>query len=200
MTLNPFYRIKILFLSSAILLSTFLCLKFSAIASEPTTRCTDLLLSGKTQSTLLPSGLLVEKTAITYRAVDPKFKDYSATGTLSFNGTLYLDFKLKEDFRRRSPLLRGKEQFDAIMAHFGDHVQQINGVWVEGDNLDIVNEYTSSRHRFSLLNAARKTWTAQQAFRHGFTVLTVIDTEGLPGRYSEILVNFRRPSDQEESP
>ncbi|MFF2396804.1 RHS repeat-associated core domain-containing protein [Nocardia sp. NPDC058114] len=107
---------------------------------------------------------------------------------LDENGTLTL---MVENHPELGSPLRGRQMFDEVMNHFGDRVQQVQGNWVYGDNLA---KFNSALENGATLNqAARETWTAQQAARYGFTRARIDQAvPELGGGYSSVSVTYRR--------
>lgn len=92
----------------------------------------------------------------------------------------------------RHPLLRGSEQFEDILRFFEGEYVGINALWYEGDNLAEFNRLTASGLKPE--EAARQTWTGQQALKHGFTDVKFEKPQrGSPGAYRQVSVYFDRP-------
>ncbi|AYF76305.1 hypothetical protein D7D52_23535 [Nocardia yunnanensis] len=107
---------------------------------------------------------------------------------LNENGTLSI---MMHNYPDLGSPLRGKQMFDEIMNHFGDRVHEIRGIWVYGDNLGGFNK--AVQDGATLVQAARSTWTAQQALRYGFGRIRIDDaTPRLDGDFDQVLVTFRR--------
>lgn len=68
-------------------------------------------------------------------------------------------------------------------------IKGVRGDWTSGDNLDTVNRLTAGG-QLSLEDAAKQTWTFQQAMRKGFARYQSIDAQGSPGQYSSVDVVF----------
>ena len=90
----------------------------------------------------------------------------------------------------RSAVLRGEEQFDLIMRHFGGSATSVRGAWAYGTNLEKFNMLV--REGKSVQDAARGTWTGEQAARFGFTQVTVRAIEGPQGMHTAVSVLFHR--------
>ncbi|MFL5814424.1 MAG: hypothetical protein ACJ763_12670 [Bdellovibrionia bacterium] len=133
---------------------------------------------------------LLDDTSYTVR--DPSYPGLVANGELT-DGRLLLSFVMvREQDGARSPRLRGSEQFDKIMAHFGDRVKIIGGSWTFGTNLQTFNELTAQG--MDLKSAALSTWTGKNAQRHGFTDVVIESIHGTPGHYHPVKVRFEKPS------
>jgi hypothetical protein len=133
---------------------------------------------------------LLDDTSYTVR--DPSFPGLVANGELT-DGRLLLSFVMvREQDGARSPLLKGSEQFDKIMAHFGDRVKVVLGSWTFGNNLETFNELTGQG--MDIKSAALKTWTGKNAQRHGFTEVVVESINGTPGHYYPVKVRFEKPA------
>jgi len=94
--------------------------------------------------------------------------------------------------------VRGREFFDAMMSHFGESIECIEGDWSDATrgfvaNLDEFNTQTAAG--VSQENAARRTWTGRMAKRHGYDSITIEHAlpKGAAGHYREVFVRFRRP-------
>lgn len=120
-----------------------------------------------------------------------------AEGAIQMNSDrkprLALNFKTRVG-DTRSPFLKGAEQFDSILRFFEGEYVGINAMWYAGDNLAEFNRLTGPAHNLSLVEAARRTWTGQQALKHGFTDVKIARTKGSPGKYSHAEVYFDHPT------
>jgi hypothetical protein len=116
---------------------------------------------------------------------------FYAEGVVNRRGELSVSIRTTLENGVRSKLLKGYEQFQKIVAFFGNHVQSIKGNWQFGSNLAKINELTIGG-KLSLQEAAAQTWTAQQAGAAGFGRITVIGAEGTPGKYTTVQVLFQR--------
>ena len=111
--------------------------------------------------------------------------------TIDANGII--DFKINAV---GSPQ-RGGEMFDMMMQHYGDDAKGVRGTWVSKDssannkNLGRVNKSTAGGA--CVEDAAKETWTANQAARHGFTQTQVLSTRGTPGNYDMVSALFTKP-------
>jgi hypothetical protein len=156
--------------------------------------------------------------ALPPRAADPRVVDAStpdryfvsdatnselrATAAIDGQGVVSLDFEMVLPNGTRSTVLRGREQFDRVMEHFRGRVNAVQGYWVYGDNLAAINRLTRPPHNLTLEQAAARTWTGEQAARHGFTRVR-IDPDQIRSRrslvppfrriYQEVRVRFERP-------
>jgi hypothetical protein len=63
------------------------------------------------------------------------------------------------------------------------------GDWTSGDNLATVNRLTAGG-QMTLEEASRQTWTYQQASQRGYTRYHYLDSDGSPGKYTEVQVVF----------
>lgn len=120
-------------------------------------------------------------------STDPRL---SAFATVDHRGVLSISLRTVIG-DRRSAVLRGREQFSRILAHFGRRVAGIKGNWQFGTNLDEVNRLTAEGA--SLEDAAGRTWTGRRAAEAGFTEVTVLSFHGGPGSFSSVQVLFTRP-------
>lgn len=133
-----------------------------------------------------------------YRIADSRHQDLYVDGSIDDYGTLSLYLYTKTPTGDRSPLLRGKESFEAILQHFGPKVKRIQGNWTlsssnkyGSDNLKTVNELTAKG--VPLEEAVKQTWTGQQAAASGFSQTAKIFANGGPGNYSVVEVLFTKP-------
>ena len=109
------------------------------------------------------------------------------------DGILRMSIYMKSEIDgRRMPGLRGSQVFAQFMDYFGSDVRAILGDWMEGDNLDTINRFTSLPTGLKVAAAARRTWTAKQAARFGFTKIKVLRAEGRPGAYHDVQVLFSK--------
>ena len=108
--------------------------------------------------------------------------DYHAKFKVN-DGIMTFNIKLTEG-NTRSQTLRGKQAFDLAINHFGSQLIGIEAIWKYGDNLALLNHWTSPQYQLTPSQAALKTWTGQQAQRHGFQFAYKIESIGSPGRYS----------------
>ncbi|MGH2562045.1 MAG: hypothetical protein ACRDJH_23550 [Thermomicrobiales bacterium] len=88
----------------------------------------------------------------------------------------------------QSSLLRGSEQFQAMLKHFGGRVKGIRGAWSYEDNLAKFNALTAAGK--SAKAAALGTWTGEQDIAAGFAKVTVRKLEGTVGSYTKVDVLF----------
>lgn len=129
---------------------------------------------------------------------DPRFQIEACVRTVG--GENVLSFivvaQLRDGTRGR---VRGSEFFAAMMDHFaGIGVDVIEGQWETTNpdwtaNLDAFNRVTGSSNVTEAV-AATLVPTGRYATRHGFTNVAVVTASpvGARGRYTEILVQFRR--------
>lgn len=125
-----------------------------------------------------------------YSVQDPTNPGLYAYGVISSDGELALDIRTTLDDGQRSPLLRGAEQFHAILKFFEGEFTSIIGKWQWGSNLARFNELTA--RGVSPEIAAARTWTGEQAGKAGFRTIKVLSSEGDPGNYTDVQVEFTR--------
>jgi hypothetical protein len=126
-----------------------------------------------------------------YYVTDSALAGVHAHATVDDDGVLYIDLRAVTRSGVRSTVLLGKEQFERILAHFGEKVKAIKGNWRFGTNLALVNELTD--RGMGLEEAARQTWTGRRAASVGFTDMVILRVEGSAGRYTGVQVLFRQP-------
>jgi len=106
------------------------------------------------------------------------------------NGELAITLRTRLEDGTRSPLLRGSEQFERILAHFSGKFLGIQGSWSFGDNLAAFNHAIAQGS--SIADAALQTWTGKQAAVAGYTRVVVRSLKGSPGAYTKVKVTFLR--------
>ncbi len=82
--------------------------------------------------------------------------------------------------------------FEIAWTHFTQNSIPINGVrgsWTYGTNLKMINDLTKN-NQMSLQDAAKQTWAFGQASGKGFTMVHVLDSDGMPGNYTSVDVVF----------
>ncbi len=122
-----------------------------------------------------------------YRVADAAEPLFSAEAELVAGGELKL--VIRTEFQgQRSTVLRGSEQFQAILRHFGGKVRGIKGEWTYETNLMKFNELTAGGK--SAREAALGTWTGEQAAANGYRNVVVRTLEGKPGSYTKVDVLF----------
>jgi hypothetical protein len=122
-----------------------------------------------------------------YRVADAAEPLFSAEAQLVAGGELKL--VIRTEFQgQRSAVLRGSEQFQAILRHFGGKVKGIRGEWTYETNLMKFNELTAGGK--SAKAAALETWTGEQAAANGYRNVIVRTLEGTPGSYTKVDVLF----------
>ena len=85
----------------------------------------------------------------------------------------------------------GRVLFAEMMEHFGSKAKGVVGSWSYGDNLARFNQLVAQG--MTPAKAAAQTWTGTQAARFGFTTVRIVTTEGAPGAYTKVIVEFLRP-------
>ena len=132
----------------------------------------------------------------TYRVAAPENPELSVEARLDRKGDLHLDFRTRipnGGMNSRVPALRGQEQFEAILDHFGSRVKRVIGYWLaEGDNLETFNRLTAPPERLPPQDAALLTWTGQQASKAGYSKVRIEELAGSPGRYFIVQIAFER--------
>ena len=124
---------------------------------------------------------------------DPRFFANAGLddGILSFNYRLKITIKIDgEEVTLHSQNLRGAEEFQAAVQHFGARVKALKGDWQFGDNLEKFNKLT--KKGLSPSEAALGTWTGGQARIAGFNRAVVEPLQGPPGEHPSVLVHFYR--------
>jgi hypothetical protein len=132
--------------------------------------------------------ILDHSTPDRYLVMDPANPRLKAEAHLEGDGELSLSFRTILEGGERSELLRGEEQFERVMMHFGGKVKSIRGSWSYGTNLAKFNEATGAGR--SAEKAAFETWTGQQSAAQGYTKVAVVSLEGKPGAYTKVVVRF----------
>ena len=98
-----------------------------------------------------------------------------------------------------SKVVRGGEQFNAIMEHFGGGVKRIKGSWSYGSNLSKFNEGIT-KEGLSQEEAARKTFTGKMAGKHGFSQIKAYRLYKAPDgkSYEKAEFYFSKPVAEED--
>jgi hypothetical protein len=91
---------------------------------------------------------------------------YLAEAELSLTGVLTLDMSLRTEQGEHSQILRGKDEFNRILRHFGTDVRKIRAQWFPGS--DNHTAYLRLATQLGPLEAAAQTWTGIQARAAGF--------------------------------
>ena len=133
--------------------------------------------------------LVDRSTPARYHVSDAGNERLSAFATVE-EGEILITLRAQLPDGTRSPLLRGAEQFQRILAHFSGRFRGIRGSWSYGDNLEAFNN--AIRAGRTLEAAALETWTGQQAAAAGYTHVIIRSTEGAPGNFQRALVVFER--------
>ncbi|MBS1961397.1 MAG: hypothetical protein JST04_04215 [Bdellovibrionales bacterium] len=123
-------------------------------------------------------------------AFDPK---YYFNAWVDEDHLLTLDV-FSRDGKLVSDRIFASKMFDRMMTHFqmqGTEIRSIQGMWLDGTNLEMLNRFTAEGE--DLIQAASKTWTGLQTGRYGYTKVDVVDFEGGPGAYRNVIVRFSRP-------
>ena len=110
------------------------------------------------------------------------------------NGVLDITIRTELD-GARSSVVNGSTQFARILEHFAGKFSAIKGNWSYGSNLADVNRLVGKG--LSVEQAAKQTWTGQQAAKAGFTDVRVLEaTKGANGEYTTVKVEFTKPATQ----
>ncbi len=91
---------------------------------------------------------------------------------------------------------KGTLFFDAMMEALGERVQQLEGYWIYGSNLEAFNQFTLQG--YDKFASAFMTWTGHQAKRYGYTGHPLVAPFGVAGNYHRVTVLFRKPHEEEE--
>ncbi|MCX0270609.1 hypothetical protein NLM24_07805 [Nocardia zapadnayensis] len=113
---------------------------------------------------------------------------FVAHGSVSSRGELSIDLRTQLEDGQRSTRLRGAEHFQAILKFFEGEFTSIKANWQYGTNLARLNELTA--RGLPLEAAAARTWTGEQAGIAGFRTLRILNSQGDPGRYTTVKVEF----------
>lgn len=103
-------------------------------------------------------------------ADDPELR---VKATLEDDGDLWFWIRAEREADRSRGTVHGEILYDLMIRHFGGAVASIVGWWTEGKN------YEDFRKGIGLgmspAIAAAETWSGQQARRHGFGVVSVLE-------------------------
>ncbi len=137
-----------------------------------------------TPADMPPGYMLVVSTTTDVRIEDAADLDLFIDASIDPTGVLAFKIETERPDKSRS-FVRGKVLFDLVTQHFGfgASVTAIKGYWTPGStNLAIFNKLTAAG--LPIEQAARGTWTGQQADRYGFKTATKVQTLGAgPGYY-----------------
>jgi len=134
-----------------------------------------------------PSRLIDSATTDRYAVYDSVHRRLQAFAVID-NGELAITLRTRLEDGTRSPVLRGSEQFERILAHFSGKFLGIQGSWSFGDNLAAFNRAIAQGS--SIADAALQTWTGRQATAAGYARVVVRSLEGAPGAYTKVKVTF----------
>lgn len=123
-----------------------------------------------------------------YFVQDTAHPRFYAEGNVSWRGELSISLRKQLEDGQRSTLLRGAEQFQAILKFFEGKFTSIKGNWQYGSNLARFNELTAQGA--SPEAAAARTWTGEQAAKAGFRTARILNSQGDPGRYTSVEAVF----------
>jgi hypothetical protein len=137
---------------------------------------------------------IVQATATIFEATDDADDRFFIFGTLR-SGLLWFDVvsRLSDGTKGQ---IRGREFFDAMMAHFGGKVKIIQGRWDRSSglttNLDLFNKATMVLPLEQAALVATK--TGQWADDYGYSKVTInrLVPPYAIGQYEEVRVNFTR--------
>jgi hypothetical protein len=127
---------------------------------------------------------------------------YHVNIQLDENGMMNADFVLRGSGRRSGSLF-GKREFLEAKQHFErsngpGSMKGIRGKWGDGDNLQTFNDrfkLWKSRglpDEQAMIEAAKKTKTGEWAGAAGFKNVKIIKTEGSPGSFTNVEVEFTK--------
>lgn len=107
---------------------------------------------------------------------------------------LHLSIFLVDRANHMRSSLRGAELFDRVMEYFGtENIVTVLGQW-RNDSLNFRQFQLAMESGSSSSKAARQTWTAHQAARHGFTRLSSLRVYEIPETLDWLVVGrFLRP-------
>lgn len=128
-----------------------------------------------------------------YFVKDTAHPRFIAEGSITPRGELSITLRAELETGQRSTLLKGYEQFQAILSFFEGQFTAIKGSWQFGSNLARFNELTApGPGQLSPNAAAAATWSGQQAAAAGFRTVQVTNLQGTPGNYTTVQVLFTR--------
>lgn len=123
-----------------------------------------------------------------YLVEDTAHRRFIAMGQVGRHGELLISIRNQLETGQRSTLLKGSEQFRAILGFFEGKFTSIHGNWQFGTNLARFNELTAQG--LSPEVAAARTWTGQQAADAGFRSVRILHSQGEPGKYTSVKVEY----------
>lgn len=120
---------------------------------------------------------------------------FTATGELIGRRLSFSIYMQDPDMGIRSAV-SGGDLYDRIINHFGvENIDAIEGIWQDGTNHG--QFFTHRALGFSEADAAKNTWSGQQAARHGFTEVKNINLHWNNNNGSTtVTAEFRRPNEK----
>lgn len=115
-----------------------------------------------------------------------------AEGMMVGHGVLSLGFYTRSSVApERVPGFSGRQLFDLMMNYFKHEIEVIKGEWINGgDNIETFSKLVASGMSYE--NAALGTWTGQQAKRHGFTEVEILEVSQVENDFLKVVVIFFR--------
>jgi hypothetical protein len=122
--------------------------------------------------------------------LDPSDPRFHAIAVIE-EGELVIDIRTELESGERSAFLHGAYQLRRILAHFFPRYESIGFTWLFGDNWAAFNRATAAGATPE--EAAVRTALGHQVALCGFSRVLIRALEGLPARYTKIVVSFTRP-------
>jgi hypothetical protein len=124
-----------------------------------------------------------------YSVSDPSDSRFYATALIE-DKELLIDIRTELESGNRSPSLNEYDQLRKILAHCYPHYQSIRMSWWFGENLVTFNRATAAGATPE--EAAIRTPLGHQVALAGYSRVLIRTLEGLPARYTKIVVSFGR--------
>ena len=118
--------------------------------------------------------------------VDPRFR---VTAVIE-EEELLIEIRTELESGERSPTLNPADQVRRILARFFPRYTSIRTSWWFGENLAAFNRSTAAGA--TLEEAALRTTLGHQLAMAGYPRALIQSLEGSPGRYTKIVVGFRK--------
>jgi len=124
-----------------------------------------------------------------YHVSDPIDPRFEATAYVDRSELLF-DLKVELESGERSTILRAPDQLRKILAHFAPRYDSLRFSWSYGENLKAFNRAAATGA--SKEEAALQTVIGRQVALAGYENASIQTLEGLPARYTKVVVSFRK--------
>lgn len=130
-------------------------------------KCSSVISQGQLE--VKKSAFYIKRTEEIYSLRDLNYAEVSFEGHLNLiSQTLFMSGYLSFPEKGFRSSLSGSQIYTNIVNYFGlMNIKRIHDKWFDGDNLEVYLEGVASG--LSREEAVRRTWSAKQAAKHGFT-------------------------------